>query len=129
VGRRGTILRIAVIVLAVVAVGYSVRSFWATVRHPSGSEKDAIILVCARCDQESVLPSAEYKKLPRDPATGSVQCPKCGEKAARVASVRCPKCHRAIPPQPPNAPMVCPFCKAPLIEDEDAERAPPRTGQ
>lgn len=118
-GRSGAILRIAATVFIVAALAYSARSLWTGAGRPSGSEKDAVILVCAKCDQETVLPSAEYKKLSRDPQTGGVQCPKCGEKAARIGTVRCPKCKRAIPPQPANAPLVCPFCKVSLREDEE----------
>ncbi len=120
-GRSGTVLQVAAIVFIVAALAYSARSLWTGAGRQSGSEKDAVILVCAKCDQETVLPSAEYKKLSRDPQTGGVQCPKCGEKAARIATVRCPHCNRAIPPQPANAPLVCPFCKASLRPDDEGE--------
>jgi DNA-directed RNA polymerase subunit RPC12/RpoP len=120
-GQRGTLLRAGALVFVVGAVAYSARTLWTNARQPSSNEKDTVILVCSKCDQEAVLPSAEYKKLSRDPQTGGVQCPKCGEKAARIATVRCPKCNRAIPTQPANAPLVCPFCKASLRPDEEEQ--------
>jgi DNA-directed RNA polymerase subunit RPC12/RpoP len=123
-GRRATILRASALVFVVAAVAYSARTFWTNVAQPGTGEKDAVTLVCAKCDQESVLPSAEYQKLARDPATGLIQCPKCGEKAARIASIRCPHCKRAIPTQPPGAPMICPFCKASLLEDDEGDAQP-----
>jgi DNA-directed RNA polymerase subunit RPC12/RpoP len=123
-GKRGTVLRVGAAVFIVAAIAYSARSFWTGAVRPSGGEKDAVTLVCAKCDQERVLSSAEYKKLARDPQTGGIQCPNCGEKAASLANVRCPHCNRAIPRQPPNAPMICPFCKASLLEDDDADTAP-----
>lgn len=123
--QRGTILRVVAIVFVIAGLGYSARTLWTGTLRSTGREKDAVILVCAKCDQESILPSAEYQKLPRDPATGGIQCPKCGEKAARIAGVRCPHCSRAIPAQPPGTPMVCPFCKAPLIEPDEGEAPAP----
>ncbi len=116
--QRGIILRVVAIVFVIAALGYSARTLWTGTLRSTGREKDAVILVCAKCDQESTLPSAEYQKLARDPA-GGVQCPKCGEKAARIGSIRCPNCKRAIPAQPPGAPMVCPFCKRSLIDEEE----------
>lgn len=118
-GQRATILRAGALVFVVVAIAYSARTLWTNARELSAGEKDAVTLVCSKCDQETTLPSAEYQKLSRDPVSGGVQCPKCGEKAARIGSVRCPKCKRAIPPQPADAPLVCPFCKASLREDEE----------
>jgi predicted RNA-binding Zn-ribbon protein involved in translation (DUF1610 family) len=124
-GRRATILRAGALVFVVAAIAYSARTFWTNVAQPSTGEKDTVILVCSKCDQESVVSSAEYRKLARDPMTGLIQCPKCGEKAARIATLRCPHCKRAIPAQPPGTPFVCPFCKAPLLEDDDEAPAAP----
>ena len=118
--RRGAVLRAGAIVFVLAALAYAGRALWSGTVTPRGSEKDAVILVCSKCDQESILPSAEYKKLARDPVTG-IQCPKCGEKAAQTASTRCPHCKRAMPPQPHNAPMVCPFCKKSLLVDDEDE--------
>jgi DNA-directed RNA polymerase subunit RPC12/RpoP len=117
--QQKAVFRVGGVVVVVALFAYSARSLWTSARQPSGSEKDAITLVCAKCDQETALPSAEYKKLSRDPQTGAVQCPKCGEKAARIATSRCPKCGRAFPPQPRDAARVCPFCKASLSGDDE----------
>ncbi len=121
---RSTILRVGAIVFVVAALGYAARSLWTGTLRSTGSEKDAVNLVCAKCDQESTISSAEYKKLSRDPETGRIACPKCGEKTAQIAIARCPKCGRFMPQQPANAPLVCPFCKAPFFEDEEADAAP-----
>lgn|GEM_PF-6534668 len=96
------------------AFGYSGYSIWKAARIPASGERDTITLVCAACNTESVVSSAQFKKLAVEPKTRSFQCPQCGQLAARIASTRCSNCGRAIPPQPPDAPLACPFCKAPL---------------
>ncbi len=102
-------------VFVIAALAYAGVGVWRGARQSRTSEKDQVILVCATCDAESVLPSAEFRKLKLDPETRGFQCPKCGAVAAQIASVRCAKCGRAIPPQPRDAPLACPFCQAPFI--------------
>jgi len=118
-------VRIGLIIFVIAAFAYSGISFWNNAGTPRGSEKDEVLLCCTGCNQDSVVSAAEYHKLPHDSATGKSQCPKCGAMTAVIASVRCPKCQRAIPPQPPGAPMVCPYCKAPMFEPDDEEAGAP----
>ena len=108
--KNKAMLRLLAIGFVVAAFAYSGVSFWRSAATSRGSEKDEVILVCAKCDQETVLPSAEYRKLPRDPQTGGIQCPKC---------------RRAIPAQPHGSPLACPFCKASFVEDDEGESPPP----
>jgi len=109
--------RIVAIAFSVAALGFAIGYFIYAGRpalsQSDSSGRDEITLVCLKCQQESKVTAAEYATLCPDPSA-LARCPKCGATEAVRASLRCGACRRAIPPQPRDAPFVCPYCKAPL---------------
>jgi len=117
--------RVGGIVFVIAALSYASFRFWKTTGTPMGSERDEVLLACLKCNQDSVVSSAEFDKLAIDPNTGDHQCPKCGALAGKIAPTRCEKCGRGIPPQPLGSALVCPFCKASLDVMESPPPEPP----
>ena len=95
------------------AIGYFIYAGLPELSQADSSGRDEIVLVCLKCQQESKVTAAEYATLCADRGP-LARCPKCGAAEAVHARIRCGKCQRAIPPQRPDSPFVCPFCKAPL---------------
>ncbi len=116
---------IAFIVAALgAAIGYFVYAGLPSLSESGRSDTDERVIVCLKCQQETVLTAAKYADLDRDPNGYLVRCPKCGELAAVKASIRCGQCKRAIPPQPRDAAFVCPYCKASLAPGAQQQRGP-----
>lgn len=111
--RRTRLLRAGALVFVIAALGYFAYALWRTAGRNAGSERNEIVLVCSRCQDEIALSAADFGKLSLDPNTSAYPCPRCGARAARIATTRCQVCQRAIPPQPMDAPRVCPYCAAP----------------
>lgn len=113
--RAVQVLAILFIVGAFVYAGFRLRQ---VSRGSEGSStKDEVTLVCGKCQQEFLVSSREFAKLPVDETTAKLKCPKCGAPEAEVASLRCPKCTRAIARQPFGSAFVCPYCKASLAPE------------
>ena len=110
--------RVGAIIFIVGALAVAAFSAFRASTAPRGTERDEVLLACTKCGHDTRLPSAEFAKLPHDPH-GGYECPKCHALTAFVASSVCPQCKRAIPPQPPTAPLECPFCHHSLRAEDN----------
>jgi uncharacterized CHY-type Zn-finger protein len=110
---RRTFTLVAAVAACGLALGYCIYVGARSMSPSDTSGRDEVVLVCAKCEQESTVTTGEYATLCADSSPGA-RCPKCKAPEAFQVWLRCGACKRAIPPQPKNSPFACPFCKASL---------------